>query len=53
MSTRCRGGGSGGGTGSLAFGIDIGPEAVEGEEAELKELDLLELVRVMLHVNLG
>jgi hypothetical protein len=42
MSARCRGGGSGGGTGSLAFGIDIGLGAVEGEDAELYELDLLE-----------
>jgi hypothetical protein len=42
MSARCRGGGSGGGTASLAFGIDIGPGTVEGEEVELYELDLLE-----------
>jgi hypothetical protein len=44
MSARCRGGGSGGGTGSLEFGIDTGPDAVEGEEAELYELDLLEFL---------
>jgi hypothetical protein len=42
ISARCRGGGSGGGIGSLAFGIDIGPGAAEGEDAELYELDLLE-----------
>ena len=41
ISAMCRGGGSGGGTGSLAFGIDIGPGA-EGEDAEVYELDLLE-----------
>lgn len=41
-SAICRGGGSGGGTGSLAFGIAIGPEEVAGEEEELYELDMLE-----------
>ena len=41
-SPTCRGGGRGGGTGSLAFGIDIGLGAVDGEDAELNELDLLE-----------
>jgi hypothetical protein len=35
MSARYFGGGSGGGTGSLAFGIDIGPEEVEGDEIEV------------------
>jgi hypothetical protein len=40
-SARCRGGGSGGGMGSRAFGIDIGIEV--GEDAELKELDLLDI----------
>ena len=35
MSTKCRGGGSGGGTGSRAFGIDIGPGIGAGEEVEL------------------
>jgi hypothetical protein len=39
MSARCRGGGSGGGTGSLECGIDIGIEDVEGEDVELYELD--------------
>jgi hypothetical protein len=41
MSARCFGGGSGGGTGSRAFGIDIGPEAADGDKMELVELDLL------------
>ena len=41
-SARCRGGGRGGGTGSLAFGIDIGPDEVEGEDVVLYELDLLQ-----------
>lgn len=40
-SLRCRGGGRGGGTGSREFGIDIGMEAVEGEEVELNELEEL------------
>lgn len=43
MSSRCRGGGSGGGTGSREFGIDIGMENVDGEEVELCELDELEV----------
>jgi hypothetical protein len=43
MSARCLGGGSGGGTGSLAFGIDIGMEEVAGDEAEVYELDLLDV----------
>jgi hypothetical protein len=43
MSARCRGGGSGGGTGSREFGIDIGMEKVDGEEVELCELDELEV----------
>lgn len=41
MSFKYFGGGRGGGTGSLEFGIDIGIAEVEGEEAELYELDLL------------
>jgi hypothetical protein len=40
MSARYGGGGSGGGTGSLAFGIDIAIEAVGGEALELYEFDL-------------
>jgi hypothetical protein len=40
MSVRCHGGGSGGGTESLAFGIDIGREEVVGE-VEFCGLDLL------------
>ena len=43
MSARCRGGGSGGGTGSLELGIDIGIENVEGDEVELNELDKLDV----------
>jgi ABC-type phosphate transport system substrate-binding protein len=39
MSARYRGGGSGGGTGSLECGIDIGMEDVGGDEVELYELD--------------
>ena len=35
MSARCRGGGSGGGTRSLVFGIAIGTEGEEGEESVL------------------
>jgi hypothetical protein len=35
MSARCRGGGSGGGTGSLEFGIDKGLGIVAGDETEL------------------
>lgn len=42
-SLRCRGGGSGGGTGSRECGIDIGMEAVEGEEVELNELEELDV----------
>jgi hypothetical protein len=34
MSARCFGGGSGGGTGSLMFGMGIGTETVDGEERE-------------------
>lgn len=41
MSETFRGGGSGGGTGSLAFGIDIGPGIVAGDETELYGCDLL------------
>jgi len=43
ISSKCFGGGRGGGTGSLEFGIDIGIADVAGEEAELYELDLLEV----------
>jgi hypothetical protein len=43
MSAIDLGGGSGGGTGSRACGIDIGMEEVEGEEVELYKLDELEV----------
>ena len=42
-SAICFGGGSGGGTGSLEFGIDIGMADVAGEEVDLYELDLLDI----------
>jgi hypothetical protein len=42
ISSKCFGGGRGGGTGSLEFGIDIGIADVAGEDVELYELDLLE-----------
>jgi hypothetical protein len=43
ISSKCFGGGRGGGTNSLELGIDIGIADVAGEEAELYELDLLEV----------
>ena len=43
MSVRYLGGGSGGGTGSLAFGIDIAWGGSGGDGIELYEFDLLDI----------